>query len=220
MSTTYDAIPSVLDRVVGSDLIVLGSARGPVRIEPLQGAEPPRVYGWFEIALQDVLTGDAPEPPLLVRMIGNGRPDNAVWPMPIPADTPMLWMLVRDIGPDLPDQLFTPCYHGVYELSREGVVRVPEDALDDASRELAGQGPGLSLDGFRRLIGAVERRRAGAARRLAEAEPAEIRDVGRPEFDEYPRSADAAVEVTLARPGGARSAEINAGPDRSDAISE
>ena len=122
MSTTYDATPSLLDRVVGADLILLGTAHGPVRVDRLDALdaleeeeERPRVYGWFEVRPERVLDGEPGSEPILLRVIGEGTDADATWLVPVPSDRPMVALLNRDVGPGLPDNTFAPCFTGVYD---------------------------------------------------------------------------------------------------------
>ena len=206
MSTTYDATPSLFERVVGSDLILLGVASGPVRVERLDSGERPRVYGWFEMRPERVLDGEPPSSTILMRVIGEGTEDDARWLVPVSGETPVLAMLTRDIGPDLPENLFAPCFAGVYEVSADGGVRVPDDALDRVTRELAGSdGDGLTVDQVHRLVEGVNQRRAEDRRRLEDEEPADVRGLPRPDVQEYPRSAREAEEPTS---GGGQDARL------------
>ena len=133
MSTTYDEIPSILERVIGSDVIVIATVRGPVRVTPIEGIELPRVYGWFELTIRDTLSGDPPSETVIVRVVGEGPENEVTWPVPVPSEEPLLCFLTCDIGPDLPDHLYASCHNGVYTLSPDGVAQVPESALDDAN---------------------------------------------------------------------------------------
>ena len=206
MSTTYDATPSLADRVIGADLILVGAVRGPIRVVPLDDGEPPRVHGWFEVSAERVLAGEKPSSAILLRVIGDGI-DKPAWRVPVPSDAPVLAMLTRDVGPDLPENMYAPCFGGVYELSADGRARVPEDALDQLTRDLAGADGGeLTIDQFHRLAAGIGRRRAEGERRLAEEEPAEVRDRPRPEMQEYPRSASDLAEPA---PGGGRDARLD-----------
>jgi hypothetical protein len=209
MSTSYDAIPSIHERVIGSDVIAIATLRGPVRVVPIDDTERPRVHGWFEVAIQETLSGSPSSKTVVMRVIGEGTENAVTWPVPAPSDERLLCFLTRDIGPDLPDNLFAPCHNGVYILSADGVARVPEDTLDDATREAAVAGrEGLPLEGLRRLIETVGERRAAAIRGVEDNEPAEIRRAARPDLAEHPRSADALVDASLATPGGGRPGDI------------
>jgi hypothetical protein len=89
MSTTYGARPSILDRVVGSHLVAMATIRGPIRVVPIEQAERPRAYGWFEATIRDALSGEPPAETVVVRVIGEGDEDRITWPVPIPSDEPL-----------------------------------------------------------------------------------------------------------------------------------
>jgi hypothetical protein len=200
MSTTYDATPSVLDRVVGADLIVVGVVRGPVRTSPVEDAERPRVHGWFEMRPERVLAGEPPEAPILVRVLGDGSVEDPSWTVRLPDDGRVVAMLARDVGPELPDNLFAPCFAGLFAIAGDGTVRVPEEALDDASRRLAdADGASLTIDQIHRLADRVAQRRAENERRLEAEEPAEVRAEARPDLTEQPEPGRAQSDHT---PGG------------------
>jgi hypothetical protein len=189
MSTTYDATPSILDRVAGADLIVLGVAHGPVRIEPIEGSERPRVHGWFELRPERVLSGAPPSPTVMVRVVGEGTGEkNVTWIVPLPARTPVVALLTRDVGDGVPDGMFAPCFAGIYPLSDDGRIHVPDEALDQATRDLAGD-DGLTVEHLGRVIDGVNDRRAERLRRLEDEEPSDVRSRPRQELHEYPRSA-------------------------------
>jgi hypothetical protein len=208
MSTTYDETPSILERVIGSDLILVGITRGPVRVDPLETSETRRVHGWFEVSPQEILAG-APTPTVLLRVLGEGRDEHAAWVAPVPSENQMLLMLTRDIGPDLPDNLFAPCFNSIFELAADGTVQVPPDTVDEATREAIGSaGERLTIDGLRRVIETVQQRRDAVGRRLEEAEPPEVRHEPRPELLEYPQSALDRAEAAQS-PGGGTTAELN-----------
>jgi hypothetical protein len=210
MSTTYDDTPSILERVIGSDLILLATVRGPVRVSQIAGAENARVHGWFEVAIRDTLSGHPPSDTVTVRVIGEGTENEVTWPVPVPTDEPALCFLTRDVGPDLPTDLCAACHNGVYTVAADGVAEVPDTAMDEATRKLAGSGRGgLPLEGLRRLIETVARRRDAELRAVEENEPADIRSVPRPELAEYLLSADDVVEASLARPGGGDPADLD-----------
>jgi hypothetical protein len=207
MSTTYDAKPSIVDRVVGSDLIVLGVAHGPVRIEPIEDSEPPRVHGWFELRTERVLSG-APEPSTVAfRVLGEGTGDDVTWLVPVPTRTPVLALLTRDVGAGVPEGVFAPCFAGIYPLSDDGRVRVPDEALDQATRDLTDAGPGgLTIEHIGRVIDGIAARRDDNRRRLEDEEPLEVRRRSRQELLEYPQSARDVAEHS---PGGGRDARLD-----------
>jgi hypothetical protein len=209
MSTTYDATPTVQDRVIGSDLIVLATIKGPVQAVPIEDAAHPRVHGWFEVDIRETLSGEQPPGRVTMRVIGEGHDGAVTWPVPVPSEEPLLCFLTRDIGPGLPDQLFAPCHNGLYALSADGVAQVPDSIIDDAARELTGAGrAGIPIVGIRRLIDARAERYATETRHFDEHEPVETRDASRSALQEYPRSAREHLEATLATPGGGQPAEL------------
>ncbi|WP_327001038.1 hypothetical protein OHA72_38725 [Dactylosporangium sp. NBC_01737] len=208
MSTTYDATPSILDRVAGSDLILLGVAHGPVRIEPIPDSEPPRVHGWFELRPERVLSGD-PEPSTVVfRVLGSGTGEKDVtWLVPVPTETTVLALLIRDVGAGVPEGVFAPCFAGIYELSDDGRIRVPDEALDPATRDLIDAGSdGLTVEHLGRVIDGAGHRRAEDRRRLEDEEPRDVRRRPRQELFEYPRSAQDVADVSR---GGGRDARLD-----------
>jgi hypothetical protein len=211
VATEYDGIPSILDRVIGSDLIVIGRVRGPVRIVPLDGGDRPRVHGWFEVDAEETLAGEPST--ILLRVVGNGSDADVTWPVPVPHRGPLLLMLTRDVGPELPENMYAPCFNGIYEVV-DGTVTIPSDSVDEitgkAVRPTTTDGPvrELTMEGLRDVLETVRQRSQAVLRQLQEEEPAEVQQLPRPELDEYPRS-DAEVSSAATLSGGGQPAEID-----------
>lgn len=211
MSTTYESVPSLLERVIGSDLIALGAVRGPVRVTVLEGSEGRRVHGWFEVSPQEVLLGETRE--ILLRVIGEGSEGDATWPVPVKGDGRLLLMLTRDIGPDLPENLFAPCFNGIYELSDDGAARVPANFVEGAPSERVAsekdeQPVLLPIEKLRQVIETVQRRHEDAQRQGDDAEPAEVRQLRRLDVQEYPGTVEEIIGDTEGIPGGGQNADL------------
>jgi hypothetical protein len=208
VSTTYEATPSLLDRIVGADLVVLGVVRGPVRVVPIDGDERRRVHGWFEVHPERILDGEpSSSKGLLVRVIGEGSAERPDWPLPVPSDRPVLAVLTRDVAPGLPDAMYAPCFAGIYEVNADGVVAVPGAAVDDGTRVRTGStGERLTLDHVERLVDSVRESRVDHLRRLEQEEPGEVRDRPRPELLEQPPSGE---DTAPPPPGGGQDAHFD-----------
>ena len=169
MATDYYGTPSLLERIVGADLVVIGRPGRLLQVEPPTGTNGSRVYGIFEVAVDSVLMGDPPSEGLNLRVLGEGRDEQATWIVPLSEDRSYLVLLAHDVEPEAPENLYAPVFSGVYPLTDEDHVNVPEEALDDRTKEEAGfEGNRVSLDGVRRLIESVLRVREDRQRQLEE----------------------------------------------------
>lgn len=186
MTTRLDRMPPLSERIVGADLIATGTVVGLRDIRPAEGLEPPRVSGLFEVDLDEVLRGDRAHGTALVRVLGEGRDERAVWVVPLQEGQRILLLLARDTAPDLPKDVFAPYFESSFPVE-DGRVRVPEDALDELTMEVAGAERGVvPLDGLRRLVEVVGARREEWLRELQALLPAELRDQPYPEVEERP----------------------------------
>ena len=65
----------------------------------------------------------------------------------------MLFLLVPDVGPGLPERLFAPYFASAFELDGRNTFSLPREALDSESRKLLrATGRRFSLTAFRRLV--------------------------------------------------------------------
>jgi hypothetical protein len=172
MATVYDQIPSLAERIVGAHLIVIARFAGLREVRPAEGFDRPRVFGLFEVEVDEVLYGE-PQDPLLVRVLSDPEdpdPDPTGeatrWVVPVDPDARVLLVLARDVAPDLPDGVYAPYFASAFAVEEDWVA-VPADALDEQIRrmtEVDDRGR-VSIAGLRRLIETVtaeldDRRRA------------------------------------------------------------
>jgi hypothetical protein len=188
MATDYYGTPSLLERIVGADLVVVGRPGRMPQVEPPPGRNGSRVYGIFEVAVDSVLMGDPPSEVLNMRVLGEGRDERATWTVPLGGDGSFLFLLAHDIEPEVPENLYAPVFSGVYPLTDEDHVNVPEEALDDRTKEEGGfEENRVSLDSVRRLIESVLREREDRRRQLEEMGLAELLDRPYPPIGEMPQ---------------------------------
>ncbi len=177
MATDYYETPSFLDRIIGADLVVTGRPGRLLQVEPPRGGDDSRVYGVFEVAVDSVLMGDPSSEVLRLRVLGEGQDEQATWIVPLGEDRSFLFLLARDVEPEAAEDLYAPVFSGVYPLTDEDHVNVPEEALDDQTREKARfEGNRVSLDGVRQLIESVLRERENQQRQLEEIGVSELLD--------------------------------------------
>jgi hypothetical protein len=191
MATDYYGTPSLLERITGADLVVTGRPRRLLYVEQPKLGDDSRVHGIFEIAVDSVLMGDVEPDVLRLRVLGEGRDEQATWTVPLDENGFFLFMLTRDVEPQAPENLYAPVFSGVYPIIDEDHVNVPEETLDDRVREEAGfEGNRVSLGGVRRLIENVLRGREDRQRQLEEIGLAELRDRPYPPIEEMPQQID------------------------------
>jgi len=189
MATDYYGTPSFLERVVGAELVVIGRPRRLLRVDPLRVEDGSRVYGIFEVAVDSVLMGDPSSDVLRLRVLGEGRDEQAAWIVPLDENEPFLFLLARDVEPEASDTLYVPVFSGVYPLTDEDHLDVPEEALDEPTRERIGlEGDRLlSLGGVRRLIESLFGEREDRLRQLEEMGLTELLDRPYPPIREIPQ---------------------------------
>ena len=133
-------------------------------------------------------------------MIGEGEDERARWLVPAAR---VVLVLARDVGPGIPEGTYAPLHGSGFELDGDR-ARIPDEILDDDSRRLAGaEGADVPLDGLRRLVAEIVRRREEIEHAVAEVLPEEARTRPYPDVEER---ADAAAwtqdPAVHARPAG------------------
>jgi len=191
MPTDYYGTPSIYQRILSADLIVLGKVQRLLRSDTLVAGNQARVYGLFEVAVDSVLLGEPPSSILKVRVLGQNHNAEVSWIAPMVVGEPYLFILVRDVSPDEPVNRFAPNFAGVYPLRDGGRIAIPADAVDEATRKIAHfDGVHLSLDGVRSLITRVQEERKAMASELDKIAPAEVRERPYPAVEEMPKPSD------------------------------
>jgi hypothetical protein len=190
MPTLFDRIPTLVERILGADLIAIGTVVGLREVRPAEGFEIPRVSGLFEVQLDDVLRGERPEDRVLVRVLGDGEDERAAWSVPLEEGRRLLLLLARDVAPELPEGVFAPYFESSFPVEDDS-VRVPEETLDERAKEITGaKRDTVPLDGFRRLADVVGAEREKRLRELDELVPADLRERPYPDTEEQPAVED------------------------------
>ena len=188
MATLYEEIPSLTDRIVAADLIVAGRVGRLIGTQALQIGDRPRVLGLFEVDVEQVLQGEVPSRPVLVRVLGEGEEERVSWIVPVKEEGLFVLLLVRDVEPGLPDNVFAPYFASAFPLSGEGRVQLPEEIVDDLTREITRvEDSTIPLEGLSLLIEEVRRRREQPDQELQSIEPAELRKEPYHEVTEMPQ---------------------------------
>jgi hypothetical protein len=214
MATDYEVIPNLIERITASQLVVIvtGGRLVDLQRDPIQ--EPPRVLGVFEVDVEDVLDGERPTDRLLIRVLGEGQDEQARWLVPLSDGHRWVLLLTPDTGPGLPEGLYAPVFSSGFRIDN-GNVELPEEALDERTRELADvRERRATLDGLRRLLEVVRAERTQARQRLEQFLPPEALRRPHPDTEEIP---PAVIEVPSAVAGttipAARPAEIGRAPE-------
>jgi hypothetical protein len=214
MATDYRLIPSLIERIAASHLVVIVAGARLIdlqrdRVEGLQ-----RVLGVFEVDVEEVLDRERPADRLLVRVLGEGQDEQARWLVPLTEGHRWVLLLVRDAGPGLPGGLYAPVFASGFRID-DGSIELPEDALDERTRELADVRDGrATIDGLRRLLEVVRGEQTQARQRLEEFLPPEALRRPYPDTEELPPEV---VEVPLPIAGttipAARPTEVGRAPE-------
>jgi hypothetical protein len=153
VATTYDTIPTLSERILGADLIMIGTVIRLVETRQSQFSDAPRSFGIFEVTVEEVLKGRRPGRRLLVGTLSAAGQDQTAWLASLHEDARMLFLLVPDVGPSLPERLFAPYFASAFELDGRNTFSLPREALDSESRKLLrATGRRFSLTAFRRLV--------------------------------------------------------------------
>jgi hypothetical protein len=188
MATLYEEIPTLADRTVAADLIITGRFRRLLGTQALQIGDRPRVLGLFEVDVEQVVEGEVPARPLLVRVLGEGDEGRVAWIVSVEDERLLVLMLVRDIEPGLPNNVFAPYFASAFPLSEEGNVQLPEETIDDFTREVTRvEDSTIPLEGLGRLVEEVRRRREQPDHELQRVEPLELRREPYPQITEVPQ---------------------------------
>jgi hypothetical protein len=186
MATDYDLIPSLIERMTASHLVVVVAGARLIDLQRDRVEGPPRVLGVFEVDVEEVLDGQPPADRPLVRVLGEGQDEQARWLVPLTEGGRWVLLLARDVGPGLPEGLYAPVFASGFRVA-DGSVELPEEAVDERTRELADVRDGrATLDGLRRLLEIVRRERAEADQQLEEFLPPEALRRPYPDTEELP----------------------------------
>jgi hypothetical protein len=200
MATEYTEIPTLADRIATADAAVVASIGRLVALEPDPTDGVQRVFGLFELDVQDVLKGPRLGTALL-RVVGEGEDERARWLVPVGEGRRLLLLLARDVGPAIPADTYAPLHESGFELEDDR-ARIPEEILDADSRRVVDfDGSHVPLDGLRRFVEIIERRRDETERAVAELLPEEARTRPYAEVEERPDAAARAEDGAVhARP--------------------
>jgi hypothetical protein len=191
MPTEYYGTPSIYQRILNADLIVLGKVQRLLRSETLVAGSQARVYGLFEVAVETALLGEPPSSILKVRVLGQDHDGAVSWIVPMVVGEPYLFILVRDVSPDEPVNRFAPNFAGAYPVRDGGRIAVPADAVDETTRKFAHfDGVHLTLDGVRTMITRLQEDRQAIASDFEKSVPAEVRERPYPTVEEMPKPSD------------------------------
>jgi hypothetical protein len=201
MPTEYYGTPSIYQRIIGADLIVLGKVQRLLRTETLVAGSQASVYGLFEVAVDSALLGEPPSSILKVRVLGHDHDGEVSWIVPMVIGEPYLFILVRDVGPDEPINRFAPNFGGAYPVRDGGRIAVPADAVDETTRKFAHfDGVHLTQDGVRAMITRLQEERQAIAAEFEKMLPAEVRERPYPAVQEMPKPPDEGGTPAVIRP--------------------
>ncbi|WP_421732971.1 hypothetical protein [Cellulomonas sp.] len=190
MTTRLGQAPTLVERIVGAHLVVLGRVRGLREVRAADGFDERRSVALFDVDVDDVLLGRPPRR-LVVRVLSapdrTGK-DEESWVVPMDPEVPVLLLLARDAGPDLPDDTYAPVEASVFPVEDGDAVIVAEDALDERTRERLGADDSgrVSLDSFRGLVDEVAKAIEQHRREVEELVPSHGKDVPYPPVLEWP----------------------------------
>ena len=191
MTTTYDGIPDLPERLAGADIVLIGRVEKLADVETHIVEDAPEVHSVFAITVERVLEGELDRKDVTVRVVGGSAEDTQTpWTVEMPEGEPMLLLLARDIGPGRSSDAYVPYFAGCYRVADDAVA-LPE-----------GRTP---LAKIRSLIASGRRARKRELDALEELEPAGLRR----------RPYEPVTEMPEQLRRGAREAKPEAGPEQS-----
>ncbi|MGH3022643.1 MAG: hypothetical protein ACRDNI_03210 [Gaiellaceae bacterium] len=161
MTTTYEGIPELPERLTGADLVLIGRVETLADVEMHTVEEAAETHSLFSIAVERVLEGELDLEHITVRVVG-GTAENVEtsWTVQLPEGERMLLLLSPDVGPGRPPDAYVPFFAGCYRVTDE-VAALPE-----------GRTP---LTKIRSLLASKRRARKRELAALEELEPANLR---------------------------------------------
>jgi len=187
LATDYDEVPTLVERIIGADLVLVGRVGRLVDVRPDKTEGQRRVVGIFELEVEKVLKGDEPTGRVLLRLLGEGQDERAAWIVSVEEGKRMLFLLASDVGPELPERLFAPVFASGFEIEDDARIRIPPTAVDDLTREVARfDGSHVPLNGLQRLVEVVRRQHDERKREVEQFLPREATKRPYPEVGEVP----------------------------------
>jgi hypothetical protein len=161
MTTTYEGIPELPERLMGADVVLIGRVEKLADVEMHTVEEAPEVHSLFSVTVERVLEGELDRDDITVRVVG-GTAQNVEtsWTVELPEGERVLFLLSRDVGPGRSPGAYVPYFAGCYRVT-DDVARLPE-----------GRTP---LTKIRSLLASKRRERQRELASLEELEPANLR---------------------------------------------
>lgn len=208
MASVYDRPPTMLDRVVGARLVVIGSVRRVIEVRADEFTDG-RVFGTLELDVSEVIFGEVRGDKIPVRLVGEGDAERPRWIVPAEEGRRLVWFLTPDSVPGQEGDVYAPVFAGGFPIDEDG-VHVPAEAVDQVTTEVTGaKGPPIPIEALRRLIDEIAQQRDQQFEELNRVAPAAAISAPYPPVQEMPQD-----EVSLApRPveyvmGGGEPAEL------------
>src|SRR5437762_1015541 len=108
-----------MERIRAADLIVTGAFGSLLDERAVTWAGPERIAGIFQLRVQDVLLGSPPKQSPRIRVLGDRRRERGRWLVATDSDLRQGFLLVHDVEPDVPEDLYAPCWSGVYPIDED-----------------------------------------------------------------------------------------------------
>ena len=146
MTTSYEGIPALDERLAGAELILIGAVQKMIDVELHTVDEVPEVHSVFSVAVQRVLAGTLDADHIELRVVGGSAEGVETEATTGVREGPeMLFLLSRDYGPNRPPTAFVPYFRGCYAL-KGNVVSFPEGRSEVAKVRSMISSIGRSVD--------------------------------------------------------------------------
>lgn len=202
MTTQYDQVPTLEERVRASRLIVVGRVESIELLKRQKIGEIEEQQAIAHIEIRDVLRGEAKTRRIGVRFIASGGEKARSGIHPFRENQRLLLLLVPDVGRDARPNTFVAYLRGHYALSAGDTFTVESGPVSE--EHPGSKSSRLTLKKLRELIRSVEAVETAEERAWAKQEPQLARRPTLPPI----------TEVPLPEPGAGPTA---AGPETRDA---
>ena len=185
MTTHYDEVPALEERVRASRLIVVGRVESIELLKRQQFGEIEEQQAIAYVEIRDVLRGEARTRRIGVRFIASSGANARSGVHPFRENQRLLLLLVPDVGRDARPNTFVAYLRGHYALSAGD--RFTTETAPGSVKHAGGKSSRVTLRKLRELIRTVEAAEAVDKRSWAKHEPQLARRPALPPITEIPQ---------------------------------
>ena len=186
MSTHYDRVPTLEERVRASRLIVTGRVKSIELLPQARIGEVEEEQAIAHIAVSNVLRGSSATRELDVRFVRARGGDRRAAAHPFREDQRLVLLLVSDVGPDTRPNTYIAYLRGAYPLTANDAFQIetePETSKGGRSRQAR-----LTLNTLREVVKTIAAEETAETRAWSRFEPQLAKRPGLPPVTELPHA--------------------------------